>query len=121
MDHRRVKGPPDRDRQTGSARTDRASLTFRETAASTRTMPRVFLSPSLPLNLNQITFLTLTFWVGRGSGGNHEETDRQASAVASAPGERRGLEVHGCPIYLYSHSLERSIFTALSYSAASGA
>ena len=34
------------------------------------------------------------------------------SADASAPGERRGLEVHGCPIYLYSHSLERSIFTA---------
>ena len=32
------------------------------------------------------------------------------SADASAPGERRGLEVHGCPIYLYSHSLERSIF-----------
>ena len=28
------------------------------------------------------------------------------SADASAPGERRGLEVHGCPIYLYSHSLE---------------
>ena len=46
MDHRRVKGPPDR--QTGSGRTDRASLTFRETAASTRTMPRVFLSPFLP-------------------------------------------------------------------------
>ena len=74
MDHRRVKGPPDRqtDRQTGSGRTDRASLTFRETAASRRTMPRVFLSPSLTVNLNQITFLTLTFWAERGSGGNHE-------------------------------------------------
>ena len=34
------------------------------------------------------------------------------SADASAPGERRGLEVHGCPSYLYSHSLERSIFPA---------
>ena len=37
------------------------------------------------------------------------------SADASAPGERRGLEVHGCPIYLYSHSLELSIFTATHY------
>ena len=70
MDHRRVKGPPDRP--------GRASLTFRETAASTRTMPRVFHPPSLSLGLNQITFLTLTFWAERGSGGNHDEPDRQA-------------------------------------------
>ena len=80
MDHRRVKGPPDR--QTDRVRPDGQGLADiqRNRSKHAHDAARVpfYLPPSLTLNLNQITFLTLTFWAERASGGNHDEPDRQA-------------------------------------------